>query len=138
MTAALAAILFGLLAGLRTFTAPAILWLVRRGTPLAYVLGVLALLEYAGDLSPRVPARTQPFGLIARACSGAFCGWTVAGLNAGSPVLCAVLGALAAIGGAYAGLALRRRLAALAGRVPAALIEDAFTIACSVALALAA
>ena len=78
----LVAILLGFLAGLRTFTAPAVLWLMRRDTPLAYALGVLALVEYVADLYPKAPARTRPLGLIARGCSGAFCGWTVASLGA--------------------------------------------------------
>ncbi|HEY2473959.1 MAG TPA: hypothetical protein VGI19_04075 [Candidatus Cybelea sp.] len=130
----LAAALLGFLAGLRTFTAPAVLWLMRRGTPLAYVLGVLALLEYVADLSPRTPARTQPFGLIARACSGAFCGWAVTS-QSGAPVVAGVLlGALAAVGGAYAGLAARTAAIERIGRVPAALLEDAVAIVASVAV----
>ena len=128
------AILLGFLAGLRTFTAPAVLWLMRRDTPLAYALGVLALLEYVGDLYPKAPARTRPAGLIARGCSGAFCGWTVASLS-GTPVAGAALaGAAAAIVGAYVGLAIRSRAIRLIGRVPAGLLEDVVTAAASVAV----
>lgn len=131
----LAAILLGFLAGLRTFTAPAVLLLMRTGTPLAYLLGVLALAEYAGDLYPKTPARTHPAGLIARACSGAFCGWTVASLN-GAPVAgAAFAGAVAAVIGAYAGLAVRSRAITLIGRVPAGLSEDVVTAAAAVAVA---
>ena len=130
----LVAVLLGFLAGLRTFTAPAVLWLMRRDTPLAYALGVLALLEYVGDLYPKAPARTRPAGLIARGCSGAFCGWTVASLS-GTPVAGAVLaGAVAAIIGAYVGLAIRSRAITLIGRVPAGLLEDVITAAASVAV----
>lgn len=130
----LVAVLLGFLAGLRTFTAPAVLWLMRRDTPLAYALGVLALLEYVGDLYPKAPARTRPAGLIARGCSGAFCGWTVASLS-GTPVAGAALaGAAAAIVGAYVGLAIRSRAITLIGRVPAGLLEDVVTAAASVAV----
>ncbi|MFY9718270.1 MAG: hypothetical protein WAK16_01385 [Candidatus Cybelea sp.] len=131
----LAAILLGFLAGLRTFTPPAVLMLMRRGTPFAYLLGVLALAEYAGDLYPKTPARTGPVGLIARACSGAFCGWEVSLLISGTPAAIVVaVGAVAAILGAYVGLAVRLRAIKLIGRVPSALLEDAFTIASSVAV----
>jgi uncharacterized membrane protein len=132
--ALVAAVLLGFLAGLRTFTAPAVLWLMRRPGPLAYVLAVLALLEDAGDLHPGTPARTQPVGLIARACSGAFCGWAVTS-QSGAPVLAGVLlGALAAVGGAFAGLAARKIAIERTGRIPAALLEDAIAIVASIAV----
>lgn len=130
----LAATLLGLLSGMRTFTAPAVLMLMRRPSPLAYLLGILALGEYAGDLHPNAPARTGAVGLIARACSGAFCGWQVSILGGTSQAGGALAGAVAAIVGAYVSLALRLRAIALFGRVPAALLEDATTIAGSVAV----
>lgn len=129
----LAAILLGLLAGLRTFTAPAVLLLMRRGGAFADLLGALALVEYALDLSPRAPPRTQLFGLTARAVSGAFCGWFVTRAH-GAGIAGALLAAAAAIGGAYGGLAIRRAAIALLGPVPAALLEDLFTAAASVAV----
>jgi uncharacterized membrane protein len=124
----------GFLAGLRTFTAPAVLWLMRRGTPLGYLLAVLAVAEDVADLSPKAPPRTQIVGLLARACSGAFCGWNVALLGGGSVVFAALLGAAAAIAGAYLGLAARSRAIALLGRVPAALVEDAIAVAACIAV----
>jgi uncharacterized membrane protein len=130
----LVAILLGFLAGLRTFTAPTVLWLMRRDSPLAYALGVLALVEYVGDLNPKTPARTRPIGLIARACSGAFCGWTVASLSSTPAVAAVLAGAVAAILGAYVGLAIRSRAITLIGRVPAGLLEDVVTAAASVAV----
>lgn len=128
----LATTLLGLLAGMRTFTAPAVLMLMRRPSPFAYLLGVLALGEYAGDLHPNAPARTAAVGLIARACSGAFCGWQVALLSGSSAAGLALTGAAAAIVGAYVSLAVRLRAIRLIGRVPSALLEDAITIAASV------
>jgi uncharacterized membrane protein len=130
----LAAILLGLLSGMRTFTAPAVLTLMRRPSPFAYLLGVLALGEYAGDLHPKAPPRTGAVGLIARACSGAFCGWEVALLGGASPAGGALAGAAAAIVGAYVSLAVRLRAIRIVGRVPAALLEDAIAIAGGVAV----
>jgi uncharacterized membrane protein len=128
------AALLGLLSGVRTFTAPAVLMLMRRPSPFAYLLGVLALGEYAGDLHPSAPARTAVVGLVARACSGAFCGWQ-ASLLGGTPAAGgALVGALAAVVGAYVSLALRLRAITLIGRVPAALLEDATTIAAGIAV----
>lgn len=130
----LAALLLGLLAGLRTFTPPAVLWLLRHGSPLAWIFGAFALLEYVGDLNPRVPARTHPLGLVARAASGAFCGWAFAASAGASAVAGAAIGALAAIAGAYLGLAARTRAVRTIGRVPAALLEDCIALAGSVAV----
>jgi uncharacterized membrane protein len=130
----LAVIALGFLAGLRTFTPPAVLWLMRRGTPVAYLLGVLALAELALDLYPKAPPRTGPGGLVARACSGAVCGWAVAAASGSHAVAGALIGAFAALVGAYAGLAARCRAIELVGRIPAALLEDAVAIAGSIAV----
>jgi len=72
--------------------------------------------------------------LIARGCSGAFCGWTVASLH-GTPIAGTVLAAAgAAIIGAYVGLFIRSRAITLIGPVPAGLLEDVVTAAASVAV----
>jgi uncharacterized membrane protein len=131
-----AAFLLGLIAGLRTFTAPAVLWLIRHRTPAAYVLGALALAEYAGDLHPNAPPRTKAVGLVARLFSGAFCGWAVTSSAGGSVALGAAVGALGALVGAYLGLAARMRAVGFIGRVPAALTEDAVAILGAVAVVL--
>jgi|HubBroStandDraft_4_1064222.scaffolds.fasta_scaffold00008_92 uncharacterized membrane protein len=128
MPVLLAAFLLGFIAGLRTFTAPAVLWLMRYRAPIAYVLGVLTLAEYAGDLYPKAAPRTQALGLIFRALSGAVCGWWLS-LSAGStPAIAAIVGAAGAIVGAYAGLAARMRAISAIGGVPAALLEDLVAI----------
>jgi uncharacterized membrane protein len=129
-----AAALIGVVAGLRTFTAPAVLWLVRHRSPVAYLLGVLALLEFAGDLSPKTPARTGLVGLSARVISGAFCGAAITAAAGHSLFIGALLGALGALVGAYGGLAARLRAIALIGPIPAALLEDAIAIAGAVAI----
>ncbi len=126
-----AALLLGIIAGLRTATAPAVLWLVRHRSTAAYVLGALALVELFGDLHPKAPPRTAATGLIARIISGAFCGWaaTAATAAAGAPVVVGtLLGVAGALGGAYGGLAVRTRAITAIGRVPAALLEDAIAI----------
>jgi uncharacterized membrane protein len=131
MALLLAASLLGLSVGLRTFTGPAVLWLVRHGGIWAHTLGVLALVEYALDLHPRAGARTQPLGLAARIISAAFCGWAV---TFGTNLVYAgvVVAALAALLGAYGGLAVRLKSASMLGRVPAALVEDVIAIAIAV------
>ena len=130
----IAALLLGLVAGLRTLTAPAVLWLVRHPSPIAYALGVLALFELVGDLSPKAPPRTAAVGLGARVLSGAFCGWAVTAA-AGRPAIAgAAIGVAGALLGAYLGLAARVRAVSLIGRVPAALLEDAVAIALAFAV----
>lgn len=136
----LAALLIGVIAGLRTFTAPtAVAWAAElgkiplRGTPLAFlgygptvfVLSLLALLEITViDLRPTTPSRKTvgPFG--ARIVSGGFSGGAI-GLSAGSFWLGLLLGAIGAVIGTYGGAAFRGKLAAAFGRdLPAALTED--------------
>jgi uncharacterized membrane protein len=136
MESLLAALLLGVVSGLRSFTAIAVLWLVRHPGPVAYGLGVLGLLEYAGDLYPNTPARTSSTGLIARLLVGAFCGWVVTATVGSPPIAGALLGALGALVGAFGGLAARLRGITLVGRVPAALIEDAIAVAGAVAIVL--
>ncbi|MBV9027187.1 MAG: hypothetical protein JO311_01100 [Candidatus Eremiobacteraeota bacterium] len=128
MPALLVALLLGIVAGLRAVTAPAVLWLMRHRSPVAYLLGVLALLEYAGDLSPKAPARTDLTALLARVVSGGFCGGAIALTSHVSLLLGVLAGALGAVIGAYGGLFIRLRAAELIGRVPAALLEDAVAI----------
>jgi uncharacterized membrane protein len=128
MTALLAAFLLGIIAGLRSLTAPAVLLLVRHRSVVAYLLGVLAIIEYAADLHPNTPARTQVVGLGARILSGAFCGGWLAAAGHVSLVLGVLLGVVGAVMGAYVGLAARTGAIGLIGRVPAALLEDALAI----------
>lgn len=102
---------------------------MRRRGALASALGIAALLEYAGDLHPKAPARTVPGALAARMLSGATCGGIIARSRDDAPVLGAVLGAAGALTGAYGGLAIRLRAAALLGKLPAAILEDVAAVA---------
>jgi len=129
MPVLIAAFLLGCVAGLRTFTAPAVLLLVRNRAPLAYVLGLLAAAEYVVDLNPKAPPRTNVMGLGARAVSGAFCGWVLGAAAGGFPLAGAAAGVLGAVTGAYAGLSARIKAIELFGRVPAAIAEDLLAIA---------
>jgi len=128
----LLAFLLGLVSGLRTFTAPAVLWLMRHPGPWAIGLGIFALFEYFVDLHPNAPPRTSTSGLLVRVVSGAFVGWMVAFAANGSAIAGAIAGAIAAVIGAYAGLALRIRLIDAIGRVPAGLLEDVLAIVAAV------
>jgi uncharacterized membrane protein len=140
----LMALLIGVVAGLRSLTAPAVVawaafigWIDLHGTWASWVaniitvivLTVLAVGELVNDKLPKTPARTAAPIFAARIITGGFAGavlgawphWTFTAL--GSGVIGAVLGTL----GAYQA---RKRLAAVAGKdLPIALLEDAVAIA---------
>ena len=130
----LLAFVLGLVVGLRTFTAPAVLWLMRHPGPWGIGLCALALIEVTLDLHPKAPPRTSTIGLLARVVSGAFVGWTIALTAARSPIAGAIAGAIGAVIGAYGGLAIRLRLSAALGNVPAGLLEDVVAILAAVAI----
>lgn len=142
--ALLAALLIGVITGLRTFTAPtAVSWGVRYGRiPLAgthlawlgsavaaYILLLFALIEIVFiDKNPKTPNRKAPPSFGARVVSGAFSGAAI-GLSAGSLWPGLLLGLIGAVLGTYGGAAFRGKLAATFGKdLPAALIEDAIAI----------
>lgn len=137
------AFLIGIVAGLRSMTAPAVVsWAARLGwihleaTPLAFlgyaatpwIVSLLALAELVTDQLPKTPSRKAPPGFIARLVTGDFCGAALgvpAGLLAGG----LVAGVGGAIAGTLGGYELRVRLARAAGRdLPIALLEDATAI----------
>ena len=142
----LLAFLIGVIAGLRTMTAPAVVawaanrhWLNLHNSPLALmgstaavaVFTVLALGELVIDKFPSTPNRTKLLGLIFRSVLGGLSGAAVAASGAQSIALGAVLGAAGAIGGAFAGYEIRKRLVRVF-KVPdfaIALLEDALAIA---------
>jgi uncharacterized membrane protein len=126
MLALFVALFLGFIAGLRTFTAPAVLWLLKHGTVWAYVLGACAVAEYVGDLYPNAPPRTDLAGVLARLISGGFCGWAVTSTS--DRVLGIILGGVGALAGTYLSYRARMRAIQFVGRVPAALIEDAVAI----------
>lgn len=142
-SAYLAALLIGVIAGLRTFTAPAVVaWAVHfgrldlRGSWLAFlgnawvrgILTVMLFVELIADQLPRTASRTVPAQFAARLFSGA-----LSGAAFGAAADHALPGALAGLGGAVIGtLGGNRVRARLAGALhndrPAALIEDAVAV----------
>ena len=139
----LLALLIGIIAGLRTMTAPtAISWaawsgrLALEGSWLAFlgyswtpwIFTLLALGEFVGDQLPSTPSRTVPMQFGARLVSGAICGAAIGAPHHAMPggLLAGVVGAVI---GTLGGHAFRRRLAAWFKKdPPAAFIEDAIAI----------
>jgi uncharacterized membrane protein len=139
----LAALLFGVVAGLRTFTAPAaVTWVVHLGRLdltgswlgflgnvwVRWILTGLALFELVMDQLPTTSSRTVPAQFGGRLFTGALSGAAV-----GAAVGHLLAGGLAGIAGAVIGtLGGQRARARLAGAChndhPAALIEDAVAI----------
>jgi uncharacterized membrane protein len=107
-------------------------WLARRDV--AFVLRVLASGELAADKLPGIPDRIDAPPLLGRALAGAVVGSVAAGRSLEATG--AVLGAGAAVVGAFTGWFLRREI----GRVThlpdlaVALAEDALTVALARAL----
>lgn len=138
------ALLIGVIAGLRTMTAPAAVswaahlgWLPLGGswaaflgsTASAYIFSVLAIAELVSDQLPKTPSRKTLVQFGARIVSGAFCGaalGTASGAQAGG----LVAGALGAVVGTLAGYEFRTRLVRATGGtdLPVALLEDAVAI----------
>jgi uncharacterized membrane protein len=112
----------GVVAGLRSMTAPAAVcwaakigWIDLRQSPLAfmgssiaaYVFGIAAIAELIGDKLPFTPSRLTPGPLAARIIIGALCGATLVSADAPSPILGAVAGAIGGLAGAFAGYRVR-------------------------------
>jgi uncharacterized membrane protein len=142
-TAYLLAFVIGCVAGLRTFTAPALVswaaywgrvhldgtWLAFLGyrwTP--WILTLLAAWEFVFDQLPSTPSRTTPPQFIGRIVTGGVSGAAV-GSAGGTMIGGMVAGILGAVIGTLAGHAFRIRLAAAFRRDrPAGFIEDAIAL----------
>jgi uncharacterized membrane protein len=151
MIISLLAFLIGVVAGLRTFTAPAAIswaahlgWLPLGGTPLAFmgsvwavgILTVLALVEFVIDQLPSAPSRKAPPGFGARIVSGALSGAAV-GAPSGWLIAGGIAGIVGAVIGTLGGYAARARLAAAFRQdMPAAFIEDAVAIVVAILVVL--
>jgi uncharacterized membrane protein len=141
----LLAFLIGVVAGLRSLTAPAVLawaahrnWLNLHYTSLSFMAStaavvifvLLALVELITDQLPSTPSRTKPPGLIARIVLGGFSGAGVAAAGTQSMALGAVLGVVGSLAGTFGGYEVRTRLVK-ALKVPdvvIAVLEDAVAI----------
>ncbi len=140
----LPALLIGIVAGLRTMTAPAAVawaahlgWIDLSGSWLAFlgyqwtpwIFTALAALELVGDQLPSTPSRKVPMQFGARLVAGTLSG-AAFGIAAGAMVPGLIAGIVGAVIGTLGGAAARARMAAAFGRdLPAALIEDAVAIA---------
>jgi uncharacterized membrane protein len=140
MVILLYAFLMGCICGLRSMTAPAVVawgahlgWLHLRGwlaffaSPVSLVIfSLFAVGELIADKLPFIPPRTQPGPLGVRILFGAVCAAALCNSGGASPALGAILGALGAVAGTFAGYHYRRLLSRGAA-VPdllVALLED--------------
>jgi uncharacterized membrane protein len=149
LAVALAAFGIGIVAGLRSMTAPAVVsWAARlhrldlQGSQLAflasaaaaYTFSALGIGELVADKLPFVPNRTSPLPITFRILSGAVCGAAL-GISANRLIVQgALLGGLGAVNGAFGGFHVRRLLVKYL-RIPdlgIALAEDALAIAAGV------
>ena len=115
----------GIVAGLRSMTAPALVswaanlgWLNLHDTPLAFmgsriavaIFSLGAIAEYVTDKLPKTPSRTSPGPLIARVVTGGLSGACLCAGAGKSLTLGAALGAIGAVVGAFGGYQVRTRL----------------------------
>jgi uncharacterized membrane protein len=139
------ALLFGVSAGLRSMTAPALLalaeqekgadrhWLLadpRTGR----VLSTMAVGEMIFDKLPFAPNRIAPAGLSARLLSGAMCGAAVAREDETGGALLGIAGALVS---SFAGFAIRKGARRVSGlpNLLVALVEDGLAVGIGLAAA---
>jgi uncharacterized membrane protein len=142
--ALLLALLIGVIAGLRSLTAPAVVswgaflgWINLHGTWASWVgniitvviLSLLAVAELVNDKLPKTPPRTAPPVFAARIIMGGFSG-AVIGTPFGHPWTALGAGVVGAVLGTLGGFQARRRLVAATGGkdLPIALLEDAVAI----------
>jgi uncharacterized membrane protein len=144
MTILVFSFLIGVIAGLRTMMAPAIVsWAAGFGrvpledSPLhfmshpvtRYIFGIAALGELVIDKLPKTPSRKVPPPFIARVITGALSG---AALGASQRALIGglIAGAVGAVAGTLGGAEVRSRLVKATGGkdLPIALLEDAIAI----------
>jgi uncharacterized membrane protein len=147
------ALLIGVIAGLRSLTAPAVLawaalpllgWINLSGTWASWVgntvtvviLSLLAVAELVNDKLPKTPARTAPPVFAARIIMGGFSG-AVIGTPYGHPWTALGAGIVGAVLGTLGGYQARARLVAATGGkdLPIALLEDAVAILGAFAIA---
>ena len=135
------ALLIGVVCGLRSMTAPAVVccgahlgWLSLAGTPLAFLahpvplvlFTIFAVGELIADKLPVIPARTKIGPLVVRILFGAISGAALAVSGHAVLGVGGIMGAVGAVIGAYAGYAYRRA-ANGSGKLPdlpVAFLED--------------
>src|SRR5262249_50251240 len=144
MSPFITALLIGVIAGLRSLTAPAVVsWAARLGwlhleeTPLAflgyavtpYVISVLAIGELISDKLPKPPSRKALVPFLARIVTGGLSGDAL-GAAKNSLIAGLIARVLGAVAGTLGGYEFRARLVRATGGkdLPIALLEDAIAI----------
>jgi uncharacterized membrane protein len=112
----------GIVAGLRSMTAPAVIawaahlgWINLAGSHLDFmrspwavsIFTLGAIGEFVADLLPSTPSRTAAGGLIARIVTGSLSGACLGAAGSTSPWAAAMLGAVGALAGAFGGYQVR-------------------------------
>ena len=133
----------GIVAGLRSLTAPAVVawgahlgWLTLHGSPLAFmgsttavaVFSLLAIGELIADKLPMIPKRTAPVPLMARVVTGGLCGACLWAAARQSLIAGALLGGIGGIVGAFVGYGIRRRLDLHIKNFLVAICEDVIAV----------
>src|SRR5260370_12468801 len=136
----------GVIAGVRSLTAPAVVawaahggWLNLHNISLSFmgstaavaIFTILAVVELVADQLPSTPARTKPTGLIARIILGGLSAAAVALAGGQSAAVGGVLGAVGGVVGAFVGYRARTGLVR-ALKVPdfvIAVLEDLVAVA---------
>jgi uncharacterized membrane protein len=133
----------GIVAGLRSLTAPAVVawgahlgWLNLHGSSLAFmgsktavaIFSVLAIGELIADKLPMMSKRTAPAPLMARIITGALCGACLCAAAGKSLLAGAVLGGISGVIGAFLGYGIRRRLDFHIKDLVVALCEDVVAV----------
>ena len=149
MSSAYLAFPIGVVAGLRSMTAPAAVswaarlgWLPLEGTPLAflghpvtpYILTALGAGELIADKLPNTPSRKSALGFSGRIVTGALSGAAI-GASDNALALGLVSGIIGAVAGTLLGYEGRLRAAKAVGKdLPVALAEDLIAISAAAAI----
>ena len=133
----------GLVAGLRSLTAPAVVawaahlgWLNLHGSSLAFMGSTMAVAlfsfpaigELIADKFPIIGKRTAPAPLMARIVTGGLCGACLCAATGKSLVAGALLGGIGGIVGAFVGYEIRRRLDLYMKDLVVAVCEDLIAV----------
>ena len=133
----------GIVAGLRSLTAPAVVawgahlsWLNLHGSPLGFMgsttavgmFSVLAIGELVADKLPMIPKRTAPAPLMARIITGGLCGACLCSSAGQSLIVGAFLAGMGAVVSAFLGYGIRRRLDLRINDLVIAVCEDVVAV----------
>jgi len=125
----------GVVAGLRSITAPAVATL-GAGHGAGRTLALVAAGELIADKLPAAPSRLAPAPLVLRIASGGYAGSTMVARHGGARQTGVLLGALGAVAGALGGFYARRAAVDRLGlpEVAVALAEDVLAVGGALAI----